>query len=66
MGVISRQYLGNGGYNNGYGYYNSGWYSWGRWILLGAIIVATILLFFLFRSVIWRHTISLPFCAVFR
>lgn len=37
-------------------YCRSGWYDWGRWVLLGVIIVTTILFFFLFRWVLFRFS----------
>jgi len=56
MAILARQYLGNNCYDS-YGNYNcnSGWYQWGRWVLLGAIIVAAILFFFLFSCISARR-----------
>jgi len=50
MGVLRRQYgYGNACYdgNNNSTSCNSSWYSWGRWVALGGIIVAAFLFFFL-------------------
>jgi len=57
MALFSRQYLGNNGCYDGNGNYtcNSGWYEWGRWVLLGAIIVASLLFFFLFSCLSARR-----------
>lgn len=52
MALLPRQYVGNSnnncydGYGNAYGC-QSGWYNWGRWVVLGIIVVVFFLLFFI-------------------
>jgi len=57
MALLPRQFVGGTNNNNGnnvcynsYGqayYCQSGWYSWGRWVVLGIIVFVAFLIFFL-------------------
>jgi len=39
----------------GYNCYNSAWYDWGRWVVLGAIILGAFLIFFLCACITARR-----------
>jgi len=59
VAILARQYYyGNRCYDNRTGRYytcNNSWSNWGRWVLLGVIILAALLIFFLFSCITARR-----------
>jgi len=59
MAILARQFIGGNDvcsdqFGNTY-YCNSSWYNWGRWVLLGAVILGAFLLFFVFSCLTARR-----------